>query len=265
MAPTSSSQPFKVTIQKSVQACNALPRGEPSAKQTCPTFASGVKLKKVYDAAKKVRDLTSLAGKAVGVDRRAVGAARQVIRTGKLTGNQVKFVYGRAFAPTPANWKKTLSKGPTAVALGAAVAGVSNFGQVWRGEISKTNYAARVGYGAAKGAVSFAAGAAAAPLGAAIGAAVPPLGGAIGGSAIGYQVGKAFGGGKGAKVGAAVGAVVGFAAGFIPGAGPALGAVGAKLWMGEAVSEAADKYVGEEKVGRAADKAAQGVKNFFKW
>jgi hypothetical protein len=269
-----SSRPFKVSIQRAVlNVCKAKPRVEPSAKQHCLSAENAKSLAEVGAVIKyDLPELINLAGESTGIARRAVGAARQVIRPGNLTSKQIRYTYEKAFTPSRANIIDTAKDGALSVALGAAAVGFDNYSNFRRGEISGANYAGRIAYGAVKGAASFAAGAAAAPLGAALGAALPPLGGALGGSAIGYQLGKALGGDKAGKACAVAGAVIGAAAGFIPGVGPALGAIGANMWAGEASDSVLDRFIGEDRAGHAADsvahaagQAVSGIKNFFKW
>jgi hypothetical protein len=222
------------------------------------------KLKDAYDlynTGKELHELSRLKGKSVGVARRAVGAARQVVKIGRPPSlKQFKFAYSRAFTPSRANVLKEVKGGGLAGALGGAVALLENAGQFKRGEISGGTLAGRVAYGAGKGIVQHLAGAAAAPFGATVGAAFPPAGGALAGSAIGYQVGKLVGGSKGAKIGAVAGGVVGAVAGAvalaIPGGGQAFGAaagaIGASMWAGEGA-------------GAAMDGAANKMKKLFHW
>ncbi|MET0649846.1 MAG: hypothetical protein ABW208_24820 [Pyrinomonadaceae bacterium] len=264
--PATSVPTLKASVQKSVlKAAAALPARSPTPAGACPLKPAWPgKLKDAYelfDQGKELYDLYRLKDKSVGAARRAVGAARQVVRLGRPpTLKQFKFAYGRAFTPSRANVLKEAGKGGLAGALGGAVALLENAGQFKRGEISGGTYAGRVAYGAGKGVMQYVAGAAAAPFGATVGAAFPPAGGALAGSAIGYQVGKLFGGDKGAKIGTVAGGVVGAAAGAValafPGAGQAFGAaagaIGASMWASEGA-------------GAVMDGAASKMKKLFSW
>lgn len=263
--PSTTVPTLKASVQRSVmKAASAMPAHNPSPAGGCSQPGGAKKLGKVYSLYKKGKSIYKLYGlkdNPVGVTRRAVGAARQVVRVGQPPSlKQFKFVYRQAFTPSRANVLKEVKGGGLAGALGGATALLENAGKFKRGEISGGTLAGRVAYGAGKGIVQHFAGAAAAPFGATVGAAFPPAGGALAGSAIGYQVGKLFGGSKGAKIGAVAGGVVGAVAGAvalaIPGAGQAFGAatgaIGASMWASEGA-------------GAVMDGAANKMKKLFHW
>jgi uncharacterized Zn-binding protein involved in type VI secretion len=113
-------------------------------------------------------------------------------------------------------------------------------------------FAAKVGYGALRGLIAEGAGTLAAKGGALLGTAFPPLGGAIGGYNIGRTIGGLFGE-KGAKIGARVGGILGAVVGLVPGVGhfvgPALGAIGAKMWAKRVTEHGFDAlFGGEQKI-----------------
>lgn len=295
----SSSTPstFKLRAQKSVtKVGKQVPAQAPSAKATCPFASALQKRKDLFDSGTAIKDVLTyakLGERGANSARIAVGAARQAFQAFRMpTLKGLAYTYRKALPLKASTLTKELG-GMSAVgfALDGAISLLNNVDSYKQGKISGANLGGRVAYSVGKSVTQTLAGAAAAPMGAMIGTVVPPLGGAMAGSAIGYKVGQALGGGKGALIGAGIGAGVGLAAGtvafLIPGGGQAFGAaagaIGAKLWAEEGTGAVLDKFVGEEKAGRAADavarsagraagavsnvasRATNNVKKFFKW
>jgi uncharacterized Zn-binding protein involved in type VI secretion len=138
--------------------------------------------------------------------------------------------------------------------MGAVTTALNNLGDLQQGRVG--TFAAKVGYGAARGVVGEAVGALAAKGGAGLGTLFPPAGGALGGSAIGKTAGSLIGrfiGGErgeriGAKIGGVAGAIVGAVAGIFggPPAGLVLGAIGGKMWGSDLTEKGLDKLTGGE-------------------
>jgi hypothetical protein len=261
----------KVVARAAIMKTSTLPASRPGACLPCTIGSRAEVAKRGFELLRNVhelKDLIDLETKAIGVARRAAGAARQVVRLGKLpTINQYKFVYGRAFALNTKNVIKELTGAGVSGALSGAVTWFENSERYRRKEISTANFTGRVVYGTTKGVLQHAAGAAAAPFGAAVGLALPPLGGALAGSAIGYQMGKLLGGRNAAKTGlkygAAVGVTVGTIALLVPGGGQAFGAaagaIGASMWASEGTGWFLDRFVGEDRGGQFGDAVSHGV------
>jgi len=141
----------------------------------------------------------------------------------------------------------TLGKGALQGALKTALNNLDDLKQRRYGA-----FAAKVGYGALRGAIAEGVGTLAAKGGALLGTVFPPIGGAIGGYNIGRTIGGLFGE-KGAKVGGVVGGILGAVVGLVPGVGhfvgPALGAIGAKMWAKRVTEQKFDAlFGGEQKI-----------------